>query len=142
MFPWILKLEQLSEPFSVSTPIGKYILEKIVYRECHISVSHKSTKANLILLGMVYFDVNLSMDWLHACYAPVDCRTRVVKFPFPNEPVLECKSNSLVPKGRFISYLKVGKLVSKGCVYHLVLVNDSSTEIPSIQSVLVVKVVS
>jgi len=44
-----------------------------------------------------------------------------------------------VPKGRFISYLKARKLVSKGCVYHLVRVNDSSVEVPHIQSVPVVK---
>ncbi|KAH0669048.1 hypothetical protein KY289_023541 [Solanum tuberosum] len=102
--------EQLSEPFSVSTPVD-----------------------------MVDFDVILSMDWLRACYASVDCRTRVVKFQFPNEPVLKWKSSSAVPKGSFISHLKVWKLVFKGCVYHLVRVNDSSVEIPHIQSVSLVK---
>ncbi|KAH0706733.1 hypothetical protein KY289_011809 [Solanum tuberosum] len=85
------------------------------------------------------FDVILGMDWLHVYYASVDCRTRVVKYQFPNEPVLERKSSSAVPKGLFISYLKAMKLVSKGCVYHLVRVNDSSVEVPPIQSVPVVK---
>ena len=33
----------------------------------------------------------------------------------------------------FISYLKERKLVSKGCIYHLVQVNDSTTEVPSLQ---------
>ena len=44
-----------------------------------------------------------------------------------------------MPKGCFISYLKAIKLVSKGCVYQLVLVNESSVEIPLIQSVPMVK---
>ena len=44
-----------------------------------------------------------------------------------------------VPNGHFISYLKTIKLVFKGCVYHLVQVNDSSFEIPPIQSLSVVK---
>ncbi|KAH0729719.1 hypothetical protein KY290_000849 [Solanum tuberosum] len=69
----------------------------------------------------------------------VDCRTRVVKFQFPNELVLEWKSSSAVSKGRFISYLTARKLVSKGCVYHLVRVNDSSVEVSHIQSIPVVK---
>jgi len=38
---------------------------------------------------MVNFDFIISMDRLHACYASVDCKTRVVKFQFPNEPVIE-----------------------------------------------------
>ena len=43
-----------------------------------------------------------------------------------------------MPKGRFISYLKTRKLVSKGCIYHLVRVNDSSVEVPSLNSVPIV----
>jgi len=38
----------------------------------------------------------------------------------PSEPVIEWSSSSAVPKGRFFSYLKARKLVSKGCIYHLV----------------------
>ena len=45
-----------------------------------------------------------------------------------------------MPKGRFISYLKARNLVSKGSVYHLVLVNDSSVEIINIYSIPVIKV--
>ena len=41
-------------------------------------------------------------------------------------------------KDRFVSCLKEKKLVSKGCIYRLVSVNDSSVEIPLIQSVPVV----
>ncbi|KAH0644637.1 hypothetical protein KY284_032521 [Solanum tuberosum] len=52
---------------------------------------------------------------------------------FPNETVFEWMSSSAVPKGRFISYLKARKLVSKGCVYNLVRVTDSSVDTPPIQ---------
>ena len=84
--------------------------------------------ANLTELQMLDIDVILSMDWLHTCYALIDFRTRVVKFQLQNEPVLELKSSSLVHKGRFVLYLKEKKLVSKGCVYHLDVVNDSSVK--------------
>ncbi|KAH0755813.1 hypothetical protein KY290_026083 [Solanum tuberosum] len=102
--------EQISEPFSVSTPVGESILAERVYRDCPIFVNHKSTMTDLIELDMVDFDVILGMDWLHACYASVNCRTRVVRFQFPNEPVLEWKRSSTVPKGHFISYLKARKM--------------------------------
>ena len=52
---------------------------------------------------------------------------------------IEWSSSSAVPKGHFILYLKARKLFSKGCIYHLVRVNDSSAEVPSIQSVPIVE---
>ncbi|KAH0652537.1 hypothetical protein KY289_030215 [Solanum tuberosum] len=86
------------------------IPEERVYRDCPISVNHKGTMTDLIELDMVDFDVILGMDWLHACYASVEYRIRVVKFLFPSEPVIEFNSRSTVPKGRFISYLKARKM--------------------------------
>ena len=43
-----------------------------------------------------------------------------------------------MPKGHFISYLKARKLVSKGCVYNLVRVNDSNVGLLSLQSIAIV----
>ena len=47
--------------------------------------------ADLVELPMHDFDVILGMDWLHSCYACINCRNRVVRFRFPNgeELVLE-----------------------------------------------------
>ena len=40
--------------------------------------------------------------------------------------------------GRFISYLKARKMISKGCLYHLVRFKDSSFETSTLESILVV----
>ncbi|KAH0776360.1 hypothetical protein KY290_007771 [Solanum tuberosum] len=104
--------ERLGEPFCISTPIGESILVERVYRDCPVSINHKSTMAVLVELDMVDFNVILVIEWT---------------------------SSSAVPKGCFISYLKARKLVSKGCVYHLVRVNDSIVEVPPIQSVPIVR---
>ena len=40
--------------------------------------------------------------------------------------------------GRFISYLKARKMITKGYLYHLVRVQDSSLETPTLDSVPVV----
>jgi len=79
----------LEEPFWVSTLLGDSVVAKRVYWSCPISLSHKVTLIDLVELDMLDFDVILGMDWLHACYASIDCRTRVVKFQFPKEPILE-----------------------------------------------------
>ena len=49
---------------------------------------------DLVDLNMVDFDFILGMDWLYACYASIDCRTRVVKFQIPNDLVIEWSSSS------------------------------------------------
>lgn len=94
---------------------------------CIIVVHSRSTVADLIELDMVEFDVIMGMDWLASCHDNVDCRSKIVRFQFPGEPVLEWKGNTASPRGRFISYLKARKMIRKGYIYHLVRVQDVVT---------------
>ena len=41
-------------------------------------------------------------------------------------------------RGQLVSYLRVRKMISKGCVYHFVHVKDSSSKSPSLELVPVV----
>ena len=88
---------------------------------------------------MVYFDVILVIDWSNDCFASIDCITRISMFNFPNEPVLERKEGNSILRIRIISCLMAYKIISKGCLCHIVCVKDLHTVNPSIELFLVVR---
>lgn len=67
----------LIEPFSVPTTVGRSIIAKRVYRNCPVKVSQKVALVDLVEIEMNNFNVILGTDWLHSCYASVDCRNKI-----------------------------------------------------------------
>ncbi|XP_070014201.1 uncharacterized protein [Nicotiana sylvestris] len=134
-----LEPEQLSETFLVSTPVGESVKVTRVYRGCIVSVQGRNTKADLIELEMVDFDVIMGMGWLSSSYAMLDCHAKIVRFQFPNEEVLEWKGSSASLVGKFISHLKAQRMIDKGCLAYLAHIINPESEPPTLQSVPVVR---
>ncbi|XP_070004630.1 uncharacterized protein [Nicotiana sylvestris] len=130
--------EQLYEPFSVSTPVSESIFATRIYKSFVVMVCGRDTRADLVELGIVDFDVIMGMDWLYSCFPKLDCQTITMRLEFPNETVVEWKGDNVVPRGRFISYLKAAKMIMKWCIYHLVQVTDTHAEVLSLESIRVV----
>ena len=74
--------------------MGDSVVAKRVYRSCPILLSIIVTLVDLVEVDMFDFDVILGVDYLHACFASIGCRTRVIIFHFSNEPVLEWKGET------------------------------------------------
>lgn len=89
--------------FNVSTYVGQSILVDRFYRGCTITINQKDTIIDWVDLDMVDFDIILNLDWLHAWYASVDFKSRVVMFEIPKDTIIEWKSCSTMPQDNFIA---------------------------------------
>ncbi|XP_070019392.1 uncharacterized protein [Nicotiana sylvestris] len=130
---------QSAEASAEVITVGESVKVTRVYRGCTVSVQGRNTKADLIELEMVDFNVIMGMDWLSSCYAMLDCHAKIVRFQFPNEEVLEWKGSSASLVGKFISYLKAQRMIGKGCLAYLAHIINPESEPPTLQSVPIVR---
>ena len=119
----------------VSTPLRENVRTDKVVKDCPIVVCGKTTCEELVELPIHDFNAILGMDWLHSCYACMECHSRVVRFCFPNEEELVWEGENLSRLKPLISNLKATKIMSNGLLCHLMSVNDLYHDIPSIKSV-------
>ena len=97
------------------------------------------TWVDLIILGMVDFDVILGMDWLSPYHAVLDCNAKTVTLAMPDVPRVEWKSVSGSYPRKVISFIRAQRLVERGCLSYLAFIRDTSVEPPPMDSVRVVQ---
>ena len=74
--------------------MGKPLVVDRVYRSCLVSLAGYDTWVDLIILGMVDFDVILGMDRLSPYHVVLDCNAKTVTLSMPGVPRVEWKSVS------------------------------------------------
>ncbi|XP_070054904.1 uncharacterized protein [Nicotiana tomentosiformis] len=130
--------ESLGTPVYVSTPVGDFVVVDWIYRSCVVTFCGYETRADLLLLDIIDFEVILGMDWLSLYHAILDCHAKTVTLAMPELPRLEWRVSSVSTSSRVISFLKSRHMVEKGCLAYLDYVRDATAESQTIDSVPVV----
>ena len=134
-----LYCDLLDVPILVSTPVGESVIVEKVYRSCLVTFVGSNTHVDLIILEMVDFDVILGMTWLSQNFAILDCNAKTMTLAKPGIDPLVWEGDYTSNPVRIISFLRVKKMVSKGCLAFLAHLRDDTTQVPPIESVSVVR---
>ncbi|XP_070020565.1 uncharacterized protein [Nicotiana sylvestris] len=131
--------DSLSTPVYMSMPMGDSIIVDRVYRSYVVIIGGLETRIDLLLLDMGDFDVILGMNWLSPYHVILDNHAKTVTLSLSGLPRLEWRRTRSHSVSRVISYIKARCMVEKGCLAYLAYIHDSIAEVPSMDSVLVVR---
>ena len=126
-------------PIHVSTPVDESVIVEMVYRSCLLTFVGRNTHVDLVILEMVDFDVILGMSWLSPNFSILDCNTKTVTLAKPGMDPLVWEGDYTSTPVRIISFLRAKRMVSKGCLAFLAHLKDDTTQVPSIESVSIVR---
>ncbi|XP_070042962.1 uncharacterized protein [Nicotiana tomentosiformis] len=90
-------------------------------------------------LSAPIFDVILGMDWLSPYHAILDYHAKTVTLALLGLLLLEWRGAPGHSTIWVISYMKARRMVEKGCLAYLAYVRDSSVEVPTMDSIPVVR---
>ena len=88
---------------------------------------------------MVDFDVILGMSCVSPNFAILDCNAKTVTLAKPGKDPLMWEGDYTSTPFRIISFIHAKRMVSKGCLAFLAHLRDDTTQVPSIESVSIVR---
>ncbi|XP_070032514.1 uncharacterized protein [Nicotiana tomentosiformis] len=125
-----------SQPLS-SAPPARSAFSDRVYWSFLVTIASYDTKVDLFLLNMVDNDLILRIEWLSPYHAIMDCHAKTVTLAMPDLLWLEWRGTLDYIPSRVVSFLKVERMVEKGCEAYLAFVRDVSADTPTVESVSV-----
>ena len=100
--------ETMCSGLVVASPMGGLMVANEVCRSCVVRIANPELTADLVVLDMVGYDINLGMDWLATHHASVDCYKKRVFIPLEDGSLLQfCGSVGSLPTpgvGRQMAY--------------------------------------
>ncbi|XP_070008632.1 uncharacterized protein [Nicotiana sylvestris] len=89
-------IDSLSTSIYVSTLVRDSLIVDRIYRSCLVTLRDFETRADLLLLSMVDFDIIFGMDWFSPHYAILDCHAKIVMLAMPGVPRVEWRVDSVL----------------------------------------------
>ncbi|XP_070010632.1 uncharacterized protein [Nicotiana sylvestris] len=86
--------EYLGTPIYLSTLAGDSMVMDRIYRSCVVTFYGYETRADLLLLDMIDFELILGMEWLSPYHSILDCHAKTVTLAIPDLLRLEWKGSS------------------------------------------------
>ena len=84
-------LELLNDVCNVSLPSGENLLSQFSFKVIPVKINGRELLVNLIVLGMINYDVILGMDRLSKHNATIFCKKKKVVFQLSEEQTFEYK---------------------------------------------------
>ena len=126
-------------PIRVSTPMDESVMVEKVYRSCLVTFVGSNTQVDLSILEMVDLDVILVMTWLSPNFAIFYCNAKIVTLAKPGTDPLVWEGDYTSTSVRIISFLRARRMVSKGCLAFSAHLRNDTSQVPLIESVLIVR---
>ncbi|XP_070049978.1 uncharacterized protein [Nicotiana tomentosiformis] len=120
--------ESLSISVFVSKLVRDFVIVDQVYLSSVVSLYVYDTRADLLLLDNIDFEVILGIDWLSPHHAILDCYSKIVTLVMLEWPRLEHRYSSSSASSWVISFLKSQHMVENGCLAYLDFVRDTAME--------------
>ena len=99
---------ELDVQLLVTTPVGSVYQTERVARNCAITISGRSFRGDLILLGIQGYDVILGMDWLTQHQATIDCNKKTLTLTTSEGEQIQYKGGGGLHYHHFYHILRQG----------------------------------
>ena len=119
--------------------MGESVVVEKVYRSFIVTFVGSNTYVDLINLEMVDFDVILGRTSLSPNFAILDCNAKTVTLSKPGKDPLVWEGDYISTPNHIISFLRAKRMVSKGCLAFLAHLRDDTSQVPSIESVSIIR---
>lgn len=108
-------------------------------RDCPISLEGKIIEADLIIFGLLGFDLILGMDWLSKHYAKIHCQRKEIVFDSPDVGRIHCVGGTVKAIPSLILALQVRNCTTDKVISYLDLIFEKSNRDNEIDGIPIVE---